>query len=184
MIAEPVLPTSPRILDAPEIAEPLLETPILEGMRLEELEHAPAPHLELPLQVASLAQRGYAAAVDCVVVLMGSAVFSVVTSEMLPSTAWTKAMFGAIALVPPVLWAVYQYLFIVYGARTPGMALSHLALSTFQGTAPNRRQRRTRIIGVAVSCCSLMLGFLWALFDEDLLCWHDRISQTYLRSRD
>lgn len=178
-LAEPVLPTTPRILDAPEIAEPLLETPILEGMRLEELEHAPVPQLELPLQVASLAQRGYAAAVDCIVVLVGSAVFSLVTSQMLPGNAWTKSLFGAIALVPPILWAVYQYLFIVYGARTPGMALTRLAFSTFQGTAPNRRQRRTRMVGVALSCSSLMLGFVWALFDEDLLCWHDRISRTY-----
>jgi hypothetical protein len=25
-----------------------------------------------------------------------------------------------------------------------------------------------------------MLGFLWALWDEDHLCWQDRISRTYL----
>jgi hypothetical protein len=25
-----------------------------------------------------------------------------------------------------------------------------------------------------------MLGFVWAFFDEDTLCWHDRISRTYL----
>jgi hypothetical protein len=25
----------------------------------------------------------------------------------------------------------------------------------------------------------VMLGFLWAMVDEDMLCWHDRISQTF-----
>ena len=25
------------------------------------------------------------------------------------------------------------------------------------------------------------LGLAWALFDENHLCWHDRLSQTYLR---
>ncbi len=25
-----------------------------------------------------------------------------------------------------------------------------------------------------------MLGFLWALWDEDQLSWHDRISQTFV----
>jgi len=25
------------------------------------------------------------------------------------------------------------------------------------------------------------LGVAWALFDEDHLCWHDRLSRTYLR---
>jgi hypothetical protein len=28
----------------------------------------------------------------------------------------------------------------------------------------------------------MMLGFLWALWDEDQLTWHDRMSQTYLTS--
>ena len=26
------------------------------------------------------------------------------------------------------------------------------------------------------------LGFLWSLFDEDRLGWHDRITRTYQRS--
>jgi hypothetical protein len=25
------------------------------------------------------------------------------------------------------------------------------------------------------------LGLAWAIFDENHLCWHDRLSQTYLR---
>ncbi len=31
-----------------------------------------------------------------------------------------------------------------------------------------------------ISAGVCFLGFLWALWDEDHLCWQDRISQTYL----
>jgi len=26
------------------------------------------------------------------------------------------------------------------------------------------------------------IGVAWAIFDEDHLCWHDRLSLTYMRS--
>jgi hypothetical protein len=28
-----------------------------------------------------------------------------------------------------------------------------------------------------------MLGYAWVLLDENRLCWHDRITRTYLRVR-
>lgn len=179
LLAEPMVATVPRILDAPEIAEPLLETPILDGMRLEHLDHNPAPELELPLQVAPIAQRLYASIFDGLIVLTAFAIFSAITYKMLTGFEWTRPIIGAAGLAPAIFWGVYQYLFIVYGARTPGMVTAQLAFSTFEGTAPNRRQRRIRLLAMALSCSSLMLGFLWAFFDEDLLCWHDRISRTY-----
>ena len=178
-VAEPVLPSSPRILDAPEIAQPLLETPILDGMRLEQKDPDPVPAWELPLQVAPIAKRVQASAADIAIVLLASAGFGTIVYKMIPGLELSKPLIGAATLVPAVFWAVYQYLFIVYGARTPGMAMTRLAFSTFEGTAPNLHQRRKRVIGMALSCSSLMLGFLWAWFDEDMLCWHDRISRTY-----
>jgi uncharacterized RDD family membrane protein YckC len=179
VLAEPVRPSVPRILDAPEIAEPLLENPILEGMRLEQLEHEPAPVFELPLQVASAVRRVYASLADGLVVLLASGIFFTIVYKMLPGVEWTKPLAGTLAAVPVVFWAVYQYMFVVYGARTPGMAIMQLAFSTFHGTAPNLHQRKMRLLGMALSCSSLLLGFFWAFFDEDMLCWHDRISRTY-----
>ena len=178
-LADPILPTMPRILDAPEIGQPLLETPILDGMRLEHLDNRPAPQIELPLQVAPVTRRLYASALDCAIVLIASGIFAMLAVKMLPGLEWTKPLLGSVAVVPVLFWAVYQCLFLIYGARTPGMAISQLAFSTFQGTAPNRHQRSLRVVGMALSCSSLMLGFLWAFFDEDTLCWHDRVSRTY-----
>ena len=41
-----------------------------------------------------------------------------------------------------------------------------------------------RSFGYLVSAGTLLFGFLAALWDEDHLTWHDRISQTYLTSAD
>jgi uncharacterized RDD family membrane protein YckC len=179
-VAEPILPTMPRILDAPEIGQPLLETPILDGMRLDHLERAPNPDLELPREAASIAMRVYSAMADALVVLAASGIFAIIASRMLADVEWTKPLLGASLAVPALLWALYEFLFIVYAGRTPGMVVTHLAFSTFQSGITSRRQRRRRVLGIALSCSSLMLGFVWALFDEDALCWHDRISRTCL----
>ena len=40
-----------------------------------------------------------------------------------------------------------------------------------------RRRRRARFL--LISAASGMLGNLWALLDRDMLCWHDRLSQTF-----
>jgi hypothetical protein len=36
------------------------------------------------------------------------------------------------------------------------------------------------VIASILSAGSLGLGFAWSYLDEDALCWHDRITHTYL----
>jgi uncharacterized RDD family membrane protein YckC len=50
------------------------------------------------------------------------------------------------------------------------------------GTFPETRQLLWRSFGYLLSGATLLLGFLWALWDEDRMTWHDRISQTYIAS--
>ena len=83
-----------------------------------------------------------------------------------------------------LLWAAYQYLLLMYAGTTAGMRVAKVRLSTFKGAAPNRRHRRSRVIGLYFSTASLMMGLLWSLVDVDALCWHDRISHTYLTRRE
>ena len=82
--------------------------------------------------------------------------------------------------VPGVFWAAYQFLLIVYSGRTPGMMAAGLALARFDGTPTNRSLRRWRILGSYLSAASLGMGYAWVFLDEDALCWHDRITHTYL----
>jgi hypothetical protein len=40
---------------------------------------------------------------------------------------------------------------------------------------------RSRLSALLLSLIPVGLGLAWALFDDDHLCWHDRLSKTYLR---
>lgn len=79
-----------------------------------------------------------------------------------------------------LFYAQYFVLFTALGGATPGMRLRGLTIVTFDGTSPETRQLIWRSFGYLISGAPLLLGFLWSLWDEDHLTWHDRISQTYV----
>ncbi len=171
----------PRILDVPEM-EPPAPPPLAElsSMAEEEVTPAPAPSFELPLRVASLPQRLLAALCDSLLVLASCVLFGAIVHRMCPLLPHSKQTLGALAVVPVILWTAYHYLFYVYVGLTPGMKLAGLRLNNFSGERPGWNDRRARALALVLSCASLGLGFAWALVDEDQLCWHDRITRTYL----
>ena len=69
---------------------------------------------------------------------------------------------------------------VVYGASTPGLRLAGLEFARFDGTATSRSLRRWRVLAGYLSAVSLGMGYAWVFLDEDALCWHDRITHTYL----
>jgi len=79
-----------------------------------------------------------------------------------------------------LFYAQYFALFTIFGGSTPGMMLCRLRVLSFDGSMPTSRQMVWRSFGYLVSAGTCFLGFLWALWDEDHLCWQDRISRTYL----
>ena len=83
-----------------------------------------------------------------------------------------------------LFYAQYFALFTIFGGSTPGMMLRRLRVVSFDGSMPTSRQMAWRSFGYLVSAGTCMLGFLWAVWDEDHLCWQDRISQTYLTPAD
>ena len=136
---------------------------------------------EILLWLAPPAQRIFAGLVDALVVATATALFGL-TFLYLSGAAPTGRMAAGFALaLPAFFWALYQYLFLVYGGTTPGLQMTGLRLTTFDGNPVPRRQRRWRALATMVSCASLGLGFLWALLDEDGLGWHDRITRTCVR---
>jgi len=185
-LADPVIPEQPRILEVPEELQSFPATPLLDGLQFTPQEqHRPTPaaeHVELPLQPVSVSQRLYAGVIDSGLVLTAAGIFAGVSYKLLPRLVLTKPLLLTGAAIPVLLWGVYQYLFLMYGGRTAGMRAAGIRLSSFKGEAPNWRQRRSRVVGLYFSTASLMMGLLWVLVDVDKLCWHDRISQTYLTS--
>jgi uncharacterized RDD family membrane protein YckC len=186
-LADPVLPEQPRILDVPEELEAYPTTPFLEGLQFEPSTQVSAPaadRVALPFHAASIPHRMYAAVVDCSLVLVAAFAFGFITHEIIADLPLTKPTRITAALVPLLLWAIFQYLLLVYAGRTAGMRVAGLRLRTFNGHLPSLRHRRNRVLGSYLSTASLGMGQLWAFVDVDSLCWHDRISGTYLTRRE
>lgn len=137
---------------------------------------------ELPLHVASIADRGMAAIVDVALTLAAFLVFVLVFALCTTHPPTGRiAVAGAVASLG-AMWVLYQFLFFSLSAATPGMLYAKIALCTFDDENPDRRQLRLRIPAMLLAALPLGIGFLWILFDEDSLGWHDRINQTYQRS--
>lgn len=185
-LADPVVPEQPRILDVPEELEPYPTTPLLEGLQLPAAQQMAAPspdHIDLPFQAVTLPRRFCAALLDCALVAVASAIFGGVAYKLLHRPQLSKPVLLIAASLPILFWAVYQYILTMYAGMTLGMQVAKIRLSTFKGGAPNWRYRRSRVISLYFSVASLMMGILWAMVDVDALCWHDRISHTYLTKR-
>jgi len=173
---------SPRILDVPEDVVPTIEGPLFAEVQIEsEEEPLPSgPQIEVPLPVAFIGPRFVASLVDIVVVLLAASVFVGMNWSTLWNLPHGKPLYAGLATVPVALWLLYEYVFMVYCGQTPGMRWLHLRLSRFDGRRPHSRNRRRRALFTMLSAASLGLGFLWAVVDEDMLCWHDRITQTFV----
>ena len=64
-----------------------------------------------------------------------------------------------------------------------GLKLMKLQLRKFDDSPVSRRLRRWRVLASILSGVSLGLGYAWCFLDEDQLCWHDRITHTYMAPR-
>lgn len=180
-LADPVL-DQPRIVEVPETELP---EPALGGIILEPEEQEPErrPGFEIPLPSARKERRLLASACDAGIVLAAFALFGYIFFRItgaLPSLAAAGSMAGILLIV---FWSAYQYLLLTYAGTTPGLQIAGLHLRQFDGSAVDRRLRRWRVLASMLSGLSLGLGYAWCFLDEDALCWHDRITHTYLESK-
>jgi uncharacterized RDD family membrane protein YckC len=178
-LAEPVL-DRPRIIDTPELTPP---PPALGGILIEPVEE-PAnerrPGFEIPLQAAPMSRRMAASAIDATLVLSAFAAFTYLFFRINAELPPLGKIGGAGVLLIGVLWSAYQYLLLVYSGTTPGLKLAKLELHRFDGSPVPLRIRRWRALTSLLSGLSLGLGYAWCFLDEDRLCWHDRITRTYM----
>jgi len=137
-------------------------------------------HAALVLPMASLHERRLAAMLDGALLLFAYggflSLFSALGGRLVASKLDAAVLMATLAL----FYGQYFALFTLFGGATPGMMWRGLRLATFDGGEPRLRHLAWRSFGYLVSAGTLMLGFLWALWDEDHLCWHDRISHTHL----
>lgn len=170
-------------------AAPAWAEPEWSGMKLDAEpaeEHYREPEPQQALQKATLDHAPMSRRVLSVVfdvALIGAAF---VTAAMVAATKTVELpalraveVGSAIALMMAA--ALYHALFFTLARATPGMRFAQIRLCTFDGQIPTRAQRTTRLVALVLSVLPVGLGLAWAIFDEDHLTWHDRLSRTYLR---
>jgi uncharacterized RDD family membrane protein YckC len=182
-LAEPVL-DRPRIVEAPEL---LLPPPAMGGILIEterEPEPERRPGFDVPLQSAPPQRRVLAGAFDGLVVAVAVAIFGYISLRIIGSTLPWRVQVEIVAGLIAVFWPAYQYAFLVFCGKTPGLRVARLRLQRFDGGSASRSLRRWRVIASLLSAGSLGLGYLWCFLDEDQLSWHDRITRTHLAQGD
>jgi len=178
-LAEPVV-DRPRILEVPELELP---PPALGGILMDpvaEPEKERRPGFELPLQAAPFSRRLLAGAIDSLLVVTAFAIFAYIFFRITLIVPASQQAAGISVSLIALFWIAYQYLLLVFTGTTPGLKLARLQLSRFDGSAVPVRIRRWRVLASVLSGFSLSLGYAWCFLDEDRLCWHDRITRTYM----
>ena len=153
----------------------------LEAQSQDEPEPQDALASESDLHQAPMGIRFMSALVDGVLIAAVLLLPAIMAATKIAHPPAAKIM--ALSAVSAFLLAclLYQTLFLALGVATPGMKCARISLCTFDGQIPTREQLRSRLGALLLSVVPVGLGIAWALFDDDHLCWHDRLSRTYLR---
>jgi uncharacterized RDD family membrane protein YckC len=132
--------------------------------------------------VASIDERRIAALADAACLLFAYGAFLALFGSVGGQFTLSKLSAAVCTATFALVYLQYFALFTIFGGTTPGMMLRGLQVVSFSGEAPSPRQMLLRSAGYMLSAGAFFLGFLWAMWDEDSLTWHDRMSHTYLCS--
>ncbi|MGH9717184.1 MAG: RDD family protein [Candidatus Acidiferrales bacterium] len=130
--------------------------------------------------VASLAERRWAGALDAIFLAFTCVGFLGLFRSLGGEVTIGRTDVLVYALAAYFFYSFYVSLFTVLAGTTPGMQLRGLAVVRLDGSLPDTRQLLWRSCGYMLSGATLLLGFIWALWDEDRFTWQDRMSQTYV----
>jgi uncharacterized RDD family membrane protein YckC len=139
--------------------------------------------------VATMEERRLAALIDtaCLLFAYGAflALFRVALLASQGGDFTVNKLSGAVCLATfAIVYLQYFALFTIFGGTTPGMMMRGLEVASFSGELPTPRQMLWRSAGYVLSAGTFFLGFVWSMWDEEELTWHDRISKTYLHTAE
>ena len=134
--------------------------------------------------VASIDDRRLAAIIDLCCLLFAYGGFLVLFGSLGGHFTLSKLSAAVYATTFAIVYLQYFALFTIFGGTTPGMMMRGLQVASFSGEPPTPRQMLLRSAGYLLSAGTCFLGFLWAMWDEDELTWHDRLLRTYLSATE
>jgi uncharacterized RDD family membrane protein YckC len=132
--------------------------------------------------VASIEARRWAGILDAIFLGLAYAGFLALFRSLGGQMLLDKVDAAVYATTFFLLYIQYFALFTTFAGATPGMQLRELYVVRLDGHLPDTGQLLWRSFGYFLSGGTLLLGFLWSLWDEDHFTWQDRISQTYVTS--
>jgi RES domain-containing protein/uncharacterized RDD family membrane protein YckC len=145
-----------------------------------ELSNAKSPAvLYQEVGVASIGLRVLAGSIDMSISLAGLVCFCTFSVALLGKWIISVAILPYYIVLLVLLLILYHALFCVANTDTFGVRSAGLRIVTFEGFAPTRRQRLSRLACGIISSVPLGIGLLWSLVDEETLCWHDHMSATF-----
>ena len=130
--------------------------------------------------VASMDERRLAALVDFCCLLFAYGGFLMLFGSLGGQFTLSKLNAAVYSATFAIVYLQYFALFTIFGGTTPGMMMRGLQVVSLSGEPPTPRQMLLRSAGYILSAGTFFLGFLWAMWDEDELTWHDRLSGTHL----
>ena len=74
----------------------------------------------------------------------------------------------------------YWYFLTRQEGQTPGKKLMNIKVIKTDGSALTDSDAILRYIGYTINSVVIMLGWIWAFFDENQQGWHDKIAKTYV----
>ncbi len=129
-------------------------------------------------------ERRIVAMIDAACLLFAYGGFLTLFGSLGGQFTFSKMSAAVYCIAFAIVYLQYFSLFTVFGGTTPGMMLRGVQIVDFSGEPPSPRKLLLRAAGYMLSAGTFFLGFLWAMWDEDELTWHDRISHTYLSSAE
>jgi uncharacterized RDD family membrane protein YckC len=130
--------------------------------------------------VASMDDRRLAALIDFCCLLFAYGGFLMLFGSLGGQFTLSKLSAAVYTATFAIVYLQYFALFTIFGGTTPGMMMRGLQVVSFSGEPPTPRQMLLRSAGYILSAATFFLGYLWAMWDEDELTWHDRLSRTHL----
>lgn len=149
------------------------------------MESAPEDETESTVPAAPLSRRFLAGVGDGLMLLLALVFFVAIFWWVVAGGLHLRLVhMGALSIIVSFLVFFYFALFSRLASATPGQQAAGLMLRSLDGGVPTSAQAFWRAFGYLVSLSALMLGFVWALVDSESLTWHDRMSGTFLASRE
>jgi len=128
-----------------------------------------------------LFSRTLAGLLDLMLALLTGAMFGLIAATLMSADLTTPVVIEVAGACALAFWLLNNSFFLFVARQTPGMMVTDLKLVGERKVELGMGRIIWRILLQILATVSLV-GLVWAIFDEQQRCWHDRISHSLVVS--